>query len=64
MDLQTIHESFINGQRKQAVQQIEEYGCKVFFEDYPGYLYSAYAITIAFEYLKDAIISYHKIKNR
>lgn len=64
MTLEEIHDSLVNGQRKQMVYQIEEYGLHDFFDDYAGYLYSNYAITTAFDYLKDAASSYHRIKNR
>jgi hypothetical protein len=62
--IEQIHESIVNGQRKQAVKQMEDYGMYDFFEDYAEYLYSMYALTAAFEYLKDASSSYFRIKNR
>ena len=37
MDLDTIHDSLVNGQRKQMVDQIDEYGFG-FWENYKGYL--------------------------
>lgn len=62
--IETIHESLVNGQRKQMVNQIDEYGLYDFFDDYAGYLYSTYCMESAFSYLRDAISSYHRIKNR
>ena len=64
MSIETIHESMINGQRKQAVRQMEEYGMYDFFEDYGDYLGGLYSPLACFEYLKDAASSYHRIKNR
>lgn len=64
MKLEEIHNSLVNGQRKQMVEQIEEYGLYDFFDDYAVFLYSSYAITTAFDYLRDAASSYHRIKNR
>ena len=62
--IETIHNSLVNGQRKQMTKQIDQYGLYDFFEDYASYLYSTYAITTAFDYLRDATVSYHRIKNR
>lgn len=62
--IEQIHESMVNGQRKQAVRQMEDYGMYDFFDDYAGYLYTTYAISAAFEYLRDASSSYFRIKNR
>lgn len=64
MTLEDIHNSLVNGQRKQMVEQIEDYGLYDFFDDYAGYLYSSYAMAAAFGYLRDAVSSYHRIKNR
>lgn len=54
----------INGQRKQAVKQMDDYGMYDFFDDYAGFLYQLYALEAAFSYLRDAASSYHRIKNR
>ena len=62
MDLDTIHDSLINGQRKQMVEQIDEYG-PVFWERYEGYLEGLYMSDKKNEWFKDAVISYHRIKN-
>lgn len=64
MTLQEIHNSLENGQRKQMVEQIEEYGLYDFFEDYASFLYNNYTSATAFDYLRDAASSYHRIKNR
>ena len=45
-----IHESLVNGQRRQMVNQITDY--------------SHYEGTAAFIYFSDAAISYHRIVNR
>jgi hypothetical protein len=62
--LEIIHESLVNGQRKQMVDQIDMYGLYDFWEDYSQYLYSMYNVVSAYEYLTDAIKSYHRIKER
>ena len=62
--LENIHESLVNGQRKQMVRQIDDYGLYDFFDDYAGYLYDLYSITSAYDYLRDAASSYHRITNR
>ena len=62
--LEIIHESLINGQRKQMVNQIDEYGLYDFWEDYQHFLYKSYATKTAFDYFSDATISYFRIKNR
>lgn len=47
MDLITIHESHVNGQRRQMVNQINEYSLYDFWTDYKNF--------------SDAVISYHRI---
>jgi hypothetical protein len=65
MDIETIHNSLINGQRKQMVKQIEEYGLYDFWYDYSIYLDSLYVETdTRWNYFTDATISYHRITNR
>lgn len=62
--IEDIHNSLLNGQRKQMVEQMEDYGMYDFFEDYADYLSSLYSPLDCFEYLKDVASSYHRIKNR
>jgi len=63
--LETIHNSLVNGQRKQMKSQIDEYGLYDFFEDYKEYLLEMYdSIKTVFEYFSDAVISYHRIANK
>ena len=38
MTLETIHESFVNGNKYQAVKQIKEYGIHDFFDQYSDWL--------------------------
>ena len=65
MDIETIHESLVNGQRKQMVKQIKEYGLYDFFSDYDGYLRNFYVeIESGHHYFVDAVVSYHRITNR
>ncbi len=59
--IEAIHESFINGQKKQAVEQMNAYGMTEFFSDYTDYLGSVYGPEKAFAHLKDACVSYHRI---
>lgn len=63
--INAIHESMINGQRKQAVKQMEAYSLYDFFEDYSTYLKALYYSAEAREeYLLDAANAYFRIKNR
>jgi hypothetical protein len=62
--IEEIHESIVNGQRKQAVRQMEKYGMYDFFDDYSNYLSYTYCMTSAFDFLKDASSLYFRIKNR
>jgi hypothetical protein len=70
--LQKIHDSFVNGQKRQAVGWIKEYGLYDFFSDYKEFLkdicpdtcnYQDMVIS-SFEYFTDATISYMRITNR
>ena len=63
--LETIHESLVNGQRQQMVKQIKAYGLYDFWADYGEYLKNLYVDDkAAYEYFKDATISYFRITNR
>ncbi len=62
--MEEIHESFINGQRKQAVRQIQEYGLYDFFADYKDYLNSFSDAEQAYSDFSDAVISYFRITER
>ena len=64
MKIETIHESLVNGQRKQMVKQIEEYGLYDFWGDYRAWLRDLDDYKEAFEYFTDATISYFRIKYR
>ena len=61
--MEDIHESLINGQRKQCVKKIDEYGNYDFWEDYKDFLDETY-VNKGFEYFTDMTISYFRIKNR
>ena len=63
MKIETIHDSLINGQRRQMVEQIDEYGMD-FWADYKEILDILYINTSAYEYFADATISYVRIKGR
>ncbi len=62
LTLETIHESMVNGQREQAVRQIQEYGTAEFFDQYPGYLaeFVHYEAT-QYRYFVDVVTAYHRI---
>ena len=64
-EVEQIHLSLINGQRKQMVEQIDE-GCLYeFFDKYRDYLEMLYTSQEAwYKYFTDCVISYHRIKNR
>jgi hypothetical protein len=64
--LEQIHESLVNGQRKQMVEQINEYGLYSFFADYKTYLQTIYTKEqqLPYIYFADATISYFRITNR
>lgn len=64
MDIETIHESLVNGQRQQMVKQIDEYGCYSFWADYEIYLIDLYPDRKAFDFFADAVKSYFRIKTR
>jgi hypothetical protein len=63
--LSEIHDSFVNGQIKQAVKQMDEYSMYDFFEDYSVYLEQICSnYNQMFDYLKQAASAYFRIKNR
>lgn len=63
--IEEIHESLINGQRKQAVSQIQEYDPYVFFDEYKYFLERTYGdYKTVFKYFSDITISYHRIVER
>lgn len=61
--IEKIHDSLLNGQRRQMVEQIKEYGEYDFFHDYKNFLVQVW-IDDYFEYYTDCVISYHRIINR
>ena len=65
-NLEEIHNSLVNGQRKQMVDQINDYGLYDFFSDYKYYLESLYYDTevMILKHFSDCVISYHRITNR
>ena len=63
--MEQIHMSLVNGQRRQMVEQIDEYGLYDFFLDYSDYLDTLYSdVDGMYSYFKDAVVSYHRIKNQ
>lgn len=63
--IEDIHDSLVNGQRKQMVEQIDEYDLYDFWDEYSTYLDSLYSECGArWDYFTDAVISYHRITNR
>ena len=65
MLMEEIHESLVNGNRAQMVEQIDEYGLYEFWSNYKHYLTGLYNETLArYDYFTDATVSYFRIKNR
>jgi hypothetical protein len=63
--LEDIHDSLVNGQRRQMVEYIDAYGLYDFFRDYWDYLNECYSKPAEKEaFFVDAVVSYHRIKNR
>jgi len=61
--IEDIHESLINGQRKQMTAQIDEYGSD-FWADFADHLDETGPDNEwNFAAFKDAVISYHRIKD-
>lgn len=70
MNIQTVFESLINGQRQQMVSQIDEYGSD-FWPDFRDYLAEHYSLDGTepveldpWKYFTDATVSYFRIKAR
>ena len=62
--IKDVHESLLNGQRRQMVNQIDQYGSD-FWADYMYELRDlSYEQADQFRYFSDATISYFRIKNR
>jgi len=65
MNIEEIHKSLVNDQRRQMVEQINEYGAYDFWYDYKQYLISLFVeVEAQFNYYTDAVISYNRITNR
>ena len=62
--VEKIHKSLVNGNRRQMVSQIDEYGLYDFWTDYRDYLWPLYKEKAIIDYFSDAVISYHRIKSR
>jgi len=63
--ISTIHESLVNGQRRQMVSQIKKYGLYDFWQAYKDYLYSAGIDDAqAYQYFSDAVISYFRFSTQ
>ena len=60
-DIESIHESYINGQRRQMVKQIDEYGLYDFWSDLRNYLHDTGCNPD--DFISMTII-YHRITNR
>lgn len=65
MTVEQIHESLVNGQRRQMVEQIKEFGEYDFFSEYQAFLeYTYYNAETEYRYFIDATVSYFRITNR
>ena len=63
-DIKTIHKSLVNGQRKQFVDQVDEYGTYDFWSDYSDFLVENHKLMSSFDWFEDAVISYFRVKGR
>ena len=61
--IEEIHNSLVNGQRKQMVTQIDAYGLYDFWSDYVDFL-GENSMSNQYVWFADAVISYHRIKER
>lgn len=61
--IEDIHNSLLNGQRKQMVKQIDAYGLYDFWSDYKDYL-NSFGLNYSLEHFTDATVSYFRITNR
>jgi predicted Rossmann-fold nucleotide-binding protein len=59
--LDEIHDSLINGQRRQMVKFINKYGVDEFWKDYKNFLDERYEKDEAFEYFSQTAVFYFKI---
>jgi len=64
MRIEDIHESAVNGQKKQMVRQIDEYGLYDFWADYNHFLRDTETPINAYNCFVDATVSYFRIKER
>ena len=63
--IEEIHESLVNGQRRQMVEQIKKYGEYDFFSDYKNWMWENEFDTIEYcDYFTDCVISYFRIIGR
>jgi len=62
--LEVIFDSLINGQRKQMVEQIDEYLPADFFPDFLDFLKELSSASSVLHYFADATNSYFRIKSR
>ena len=62
-NISAIHESMQNGQRRQMVEQIDEYGSE-FWEAYRRYLNEEFIEHLAYYYFSSVTISYFILKAR
>ena len=63
--IREIHESLVNGQRKQMVEQINDYQSDYdIWSDYLSYLKELYSVQAQLNYFSDAVISYNRITNK
>ncbi len=60
--IEEIHDSLVNGNRKQCIEMIDSYGVYDFWEAYESHLCEFYPINYAYKYFTDMTISYFRIK--
>lgn len=64
--LEEVHNSLVNGQRQQMVEQIEAYGIFTFWDDYNAWLGLMSGVSLSAQYtaFADVTISYWRNKAR
>lgn len=60
-ELENIYNNYVNGNRKNMVEQIDEYGTYDFFEDFVSFLLDFVSDNWEKTFV-DVVITYHKIK--
>ena len=64
-DIREVHDNLINGNRRDMVDNIDNYGLYDFWDDYGNFLAQLYIKPDdQYQYFRDATISYFRISER